>query len=103
MYTDGPTPPPTGEIIEEIVVVETTPSAPPTVPGAYRVSADPNEVVDPAHVHLSPQSIWPITMAFGIALAGLGLVSLIQLVPVGVLLIIISIIFWVQELRHEYS
>lgn len=69
----------------------------------------PPEVIPPggelgeeAHIHLSPTSIWPITMAFGIAVIGLGVVSVIQLTPIGIGILILALYFWIQELRHEY-
>jgi hypothetical protein len=53
------------------------------------------------HVHLPAQSIWPITTAFGTAVAGFGLVSahVVSLLGLGVMAW--GIIAWVQELRHE--
>lgn len=53
------------------------------------------------HVHLPAQSIWPITTAFGTAVAGYGLVTnpIISLLGLG--LMAWGIISWVQELRHE--
>lgn len=102
MNTEGSNPPELEEVINRDVTVGVTPAAV-TAPAPYRVSAPPNEVVDPAHVHLSPQSIWPITMAFGISLAGLGIVSLIELTVIGVLLVVLALVMWIRELRHEYD
>lgn len=53
------------------------------------------------HIHLSPQSIWPISTAAGITLAGAGLVTALIISLVGIVLMIISIYYWIQELRHE--
>jgi hypothetical protein len=51
--------------------------------------------------HLPPQSIWPITLAGGIAFAGLGLVTMFMVSIVGGLLMVYGLVGWVQELRHE--
>jgi hypothetical protein len=59
------------------------------------------EEVDLEHVHLPPQSIWPMSVALGVAIAGLGLVTYELISVVGVLLMIYAIAQWVQELRHE--
>jgi len=58
------------------------------------------------HVHLPPQSIWPITTAFGVAVAGAGTVLGWRgpdnvIVIVGLLIMIYGVASWVQELRHE--
>lgn len=53
------------------------------------------------HIHLAPQSIWPVSTAAGTALAGAGLVTSLPVTILGVILMIISIYYWVQELRHE--
>jgi hypothetical protein len=53
------------------------------------------------HIHLAPQSIWPISTAAGTSLAGAGLVTILPVTILGVLLMIISIYYWIQELRHE--
>jgi hypothetical protein len=53
------------------------------------------------HVHLPPPSIWPISLAGGIALAGFGLVTDFPISILGVCVMFIAIVFWIQELRHE--
>ncbi|HEX8917138.1 MAG TPA: hypothetical protein VF898_01425 [Chloroflexota bacterium] len=54
-----------------------------------------------SHVHLPPQSLWPLTVAAGVALGTAGLVSTPVISIVGILLLFYGIIMWVQELRHE--
>jgi hypothetical protein len=51
--------------------------------------------------HLPPQSIWPITLAGGVAIAGLGLVTTFSVSIIGLLLMAFGLVSWVQELRHE--
>lgn len=53
------------------------------------------------HVHLPPPSVWPITVALGVALGGFGLVSVWQMSILGLIIMFYGIINWVQELRHE--
>lgn len=53
------------------------------------------------HIHLAPQSIWPITTAVGITLAGAGLVTALIVSFVGLAIMVIAIYYWIQELRHE--
>lgn len=59
-----------------------------------------------AHVHLPPQSIWPVTVAFGVGVSGAGSVMGWQgadnlILVIGVLIIAYGLVNWVQELRHE--
>jgi hypothetical protein len=73
--------------------------------------AEPAEEGVPEHVHYPASSIWPITTAAGVGLAGIGLatefpVTLgagpawpISVVGIGVM--IFGVVGWVQELRHE--
>lgn len=53
------------------------------------------------HVHLSPQSVWPITMAAGLTFVGAGLVTTTPIIVLGVVTMFISLVSWIQELRHE--
>lgn len=53
------------------------------------------------HVHLPPLSIWPISTAAGITLAGAGLVTNPAVVVGGVVIMLLSVASWIQELRHE--
>jgi hypothetical protein len=57
--------------------------------------------LDHTQVHLSPQSIWPITTAAGITLLGGGLVTIPVVSLLGLIVMIVAIVSWVQELRHE--
>ena len=53
------------------------------------------------HIHLPPPSIWPVTTAAGVALAGFGLVTVAVFSLVGLAVMAFGIISWIQELRHE--
>jgi hypothetical protein len=62
-------------------------------------STDTAEHVE--HIHLPPPTIWPFTMAAGISLGFLGLVTNEAISVLGVLLAAYGLVNWVQELRHE--
>jgi len=71
---------------------------------AYPVGGHPEPDAyeeEESHVHLPPQSIWPMTVAGGVALGTAGLVSTLAVSIVGIILLFYGIIMWVQELRHE--
>lgn len=68
-------------------------------PVAAKVLSD--HTPDEEHIHLPPPSIWPVSTAFGVALAGFGLVSSYWFSLVGILIMGYSLMSWVQELRHE--
>jgi hypothetical protein len=53
------------------------------------------------HIHLPPPTIYPVTVAAGVALAGFGLVTVMAITFVGLLVMFWGIYSWVQELRHE--
>jgi hypothetical protein len=74
-----------------------------TQAGAYPPGAETDSETHDSedHVHLPPPSIWPITLAGGIALAGVGLVTTWPVSALGGLIMLIGLVNWVQELRHE--
>lgn len=69
---------------------------------AYEQAHEPAEDDPAAHIHLPPPTIWPVTVAAGVALAGFGLVTTTGVSIAGVLVMIWGIFEWVQELRHEH-
>ncbi len=70
---------------------------PPTAPPVeeYEVAEQP--------VHLPPLSIWPITLALGITVTGAGVITTAPVLIAGIIVSIVAIIYWIQELRHEHQ
>ncbi len=68
-------------------------------PSATTYEAEPEIAEHP--VHLPPLSVWPITTAAGITVAAAGLVTSPLLGGAGLIITIIAIARWIQELRHE--
>ena len=76
-----------------------------------RAAAHPPVIDEPAtmttapeeHIHLPPPTIWPVTTALGVALAGFGLVSTYAFSFLGLAILVFGLFSWVQELRHEHS
>jgi hypothetical protein len=73
-----------------------------TAPPAMVPPTEEHEVAE-QHVHLPPLSVWPITLAMGITLAGAGIVTTMPVSIAGIIVAIIAIIYWIQELRHEHQ
>jgi len=63
----------------------------------HEEASDPGE-----HIHLPPPTIWPVTVAAGVALGGFGLVTTEVLSIIGLLVMAWGINGWIQELRHEH-
>jgi hypothetical protein len=59
-------------------------------------ASDPGE-----HIHLPPPTIYPVTVAGGVAVAGFGLVTIMPVTIVGLFVMFWGIYGWIQELRHE--
>jgi hypothetical protein len=53
------------------------------------------------HVHLPAPSIWPVTVAFGIATLSFGVLSNIAFIVFGAVVIAIGAFGWAGELRRE--
>lgn len=69
-------------------------------PGEIAVPEEGHEHEE-GHIHLPPASVWPITLAGGMTLGGLGLVTTLPISILGLLLGVLALYLWVQELRHE--
>jgi hypothetical protein len=52
--------------------------------------------------HQPGPSFWPILLAIGIATSLIGVITKIEVVAVGLLLTLVSLVGWVREARHEY-
>jgi len=59
--------------------------------------------ISEAERHLPPLSIWPVTLAAGITLSGMGLVTNTAVLIVGLVIMAVAIVSWIQELRHEHA
>jgi hypothetical protein len=53
-----------------------------------------------AHEHLPVPSVWPATLGAGVALMAFGIATSLALSALGVLLLALGLIGWIQELRH---
>jgi hypothetical protein len=53
------------------------------------------------HIHLPPPTIWPFTVAGGVTLGFLGLVTNEFVSYLGIIIAIYGVVNWIQELRHE--
>ena len=51
-------------------------------------------------VHLPSPSVWPVTLAGGIALLGFGVLTSLALSALGAVLLVWALTGWIQELRH---
>jgi cytochrome c oxidase subunit 1 len=53
------------------------------------------------HLHLPSPSIWPITLAFGVSMMGLGVLTNFVFIIFGAIVSIAALVRWAGELRHE--
>ncbi|MFZ0994996.1 MAG: cytochrome c oxidase subunit 4 [Candidatus Dormiibacterota bacterium] len=52
--------------------------------------------------HLPGPSFWPILLAVGIAMSLIGVITKIEVVVIGLVIVVASLVGWVREARHEY-
>ncbi len=52
--------------------------------------------------HLPGPSFWPILLAIGFATTLIGVITKLELVIVGLIVLLVSLGGWVREARHEY-
>jgi hypothetical protein len=62
---------------------------------------DSAEMEDAQPVELPESTYWPFYLAMGIAFSAWGLLTMWEFSLLGVILIIISLIGWINILRHE--
>jgi len=79
----------------------------PKQPAALPSSAPAGELPPPGHryparpVHLPEPTYWPFFLAIGITFIGWGLISTWLITVGGVIVLIISLIGWINILRHD--
>lgn len=52
--------------------------------------------------HLPGPSFWPFLLAVGIAMSLIGVITKIEVVVIGLVIVLASLAGWVREARHEY-
>ncbi len=69
------------------------------------VSSQPEDALPPPteEIHLPDPSYLPVTLAFGVAIAIIGVVLSIALVVIGALIFLVSLVRWVRLTRSEMS
>ncbi len=55
------------------------------------------------HVHLPEPSYLPVTVAFGVTLALVGLVVMWVLLVIGVVIFAVAVLRWVRETREDIA
>lgn len=53
-----------------------------------------------AHIHMPSPTIWPAMIAFGVTLFGFGVMSSLTFAICGVIILLLGVAGWIQELRH---
>lgn len=52
--------------------------------------------------HVPGPSFWPILLAVGFATSMIGVITKLEVVIVGLIIVVVSLGGWVREARHEY-
>jgi hypothetical protein len=52
--------------------------------------------------HLPGPSFWPILLAIGFATSMIGVITKVEVVIVGLIILVVSLGGWVREARHDY-
>jgi hypothetical protein len=55
---------------------------------------------DHENEHLPSPSVWPFTVAGGFTLLGFGVITTYALCILGLVLMVVGLYGWIQELRH---
>jgi hypothetical protein len=50
--------------------------------------------------HLPSPSVWPFTVAGGVTLLGFGLLTTFAFSVLGLVLMVVGLYGWIQEMRH---
>ncbi len=90
------------------VIPPATPEVTPVAPGARAVSASPAQPGTLSkddwivlHEELPKPTYWPISMAVAITLIAFGIVNALLIVIIGIILLIISLVGWIGDVRDE--
>jgi hypothetical protein len=52
--------------------------------------------------HLPASSFWPFTLALGIAMSLIGVITKVEVVIIGLTITVVSLIGWIRQARIEY-
>jgi len=55
------------------------------------------------HVHVPPPTYWPMVLALGVAVFFWGFMTMLLVNMIGLGLIVISLVGWIGEIRHEHE
>ncbi|MGH7641920.1 MAG: aa3-type cytochrome oxidase subunit IV [Candidatus Dormibacteria bacterium] len=72
------------------------------MPSEHPATEAPVSGAEPEDHHLPGPSFWPILLAIGIAMSLIGVITKLEVVIVGLILVLVSLGGWVREARHEY-
>lgn len=73
----------------------------PPTPGPIAAEGETGQEETHEHIHLPPPTIWPVTLAGGVALGFLGIMTSGPVSFLGLLIATYGLVKWIQELRHE--
>jgi cytochrome c oxidase subunit 1 len=68
---------------------------------AERSTDDRHDNDEVEHVHMPSPSIWPLTLAFGVSMVGLGFLTNWVFIVFGAVFCVWAFWGWAQEMRHE--
>lgn len=66
-----------------------------------KYDVDPEEMMDASPDELPERTYWPFYLAMGIMFSAWGLLTMWEFSLLGLILIIISLVGWINILRHE--
>lgn len=55
------------------------------------------------HVHMPEPTYWPMVLALGVSVFFWGFMTMPLVSGIGVALIVISLVGWIGEIRHEHE
>jgi Flp pilus assembly protein TadB len=70
---------------------------------AQHVEHDPDLAPAAEAIHLPEPSYMPATLAFGIALALIGILTLYWVTVIGVIIVLVVLVRWIRSAREEMS
>ncbi|HVB13205.1 MAG TPA: cytochrome c oxidase subunit 4 [Candidatus Dormibacteraeota bacterium] len=52
--------------------------------------------------HLPGPSFWPFLLAVGVAMSLIGVITKVEVVAGGLIIVLVSLTGWIREATHEY-
>ena len=57
---------------------------------------------EPEEQHLPGPSFWPVLLAVGVAMSLIGVITKVEVVVIGLIILVVALGGWIRDARRDY-